>query len=263
MIINESTSEVIKDFVVNRNPEFAIKVIHHKSKADSEKADERAEKVYLHKLREELKTVNLIKFQNLNRFFFNDESTYEFCARDKKQFKPGSGQFDIIYDVEEKINQTVKAKFNYLEKHPLRKFLTCQHVLGCAINEQDPQVLIVELDDINKDLCLDEIKARTHVDPDKTKKKIYAYCIDPTQPNAEIEKVRQTARNRAVEIKYMDEKDYVVELKKLYVDTVRKELFFQVVLDEMHTVTIVKVDFTFASEPIIMIGYKQAVTKKV
>jgi len=37
-----------------------------------------------------------------------------FCARDKKMFKPGSGEFDIILDVEEKINQTVKAKFNYL-----------------------------------------------------------------------------------------------------------------------------------------------------
>jgi hypothetical protein len=48
--------------------------------------------------------VNLIKFQNLNRYFFNDPETYIFCARDKKFFKPGSGQFDIIYDVEEKIN---------------------------------------------------------------------------------------------------------------------------------------------------------------
>ena len=83
-MINESTSEMVKDFVVNRNPEFAIKVIHHQNKIKAQEADVRAEKVYLHKLREELKTVNLIKFQNLNRFFFNDESTYEFCTRDKK-----------------------------------------------------------------------------------------------------------------------------------------------------------------------------------
>ena len=55
-------------------------------------------------------------------------------------------------------------------------------MLGCAINEQEKEVLIVELDDINKDLCHDEIRARTHVDPKDTKKKIFAYCIDPTKP---------------------------------------------------------------------------------
>lgn len=186
-----------------------------------------------------------------------------FCARDKKQFKPGSGQFDIIYDVEEKVNQTVKAKFNYLEKHPLRKFATCQHVLGCAINEQEREVIIVELDDINKDLCHDEIVARTHVDPNDTKKKIFAYCIDPNKSQNEIEEIRQTARQRAVEIKYLNETDEVIELKKLYVDNVRKEMFFQVILFEMAYVVIVKVDYSFASDPTIKIGYKQVITKRV
>lgn len=263
IMINESTSEVVKDFVVNRNPEFAIQVVHHSIENDGVIADVRAKEVYLHRLREELKTVNLIKFQNLNRFFYNDPSTYMFCARDRKQFKPGSGQFDIIYDVDEKINQTVKAKFNYLEKQPLRKFLTCQHVLGCAVNDQASEVLIVELDDINKDLCLDEIKARTHVDPEQEKKKLFAYVIDPAWSQEEVEKIRDKARKRAVDIKYLVAKDFVVELKKLYVDSIRKEMFFQVVCDEMHTVTIAKVDFTFSAEPNIVIGYKQAVTKKV
>lgn len=103
-MINESTNEVIKDFVVNRNPEFAIQVIQRKSPEEEKEADQRAKEKYLFRLREELKTVNLIKFQNLNRFFYNDPECYMFCARDKKQFKPGSGQFDIIFDVEEKVN---------------------------------------------------------------------------------------------------------------------------------------------------------------
>jgi hypothetical protein len=81
-------------------------------------------KKYLSNLREVLKTVNQIKFENLNRFFYNDPDCLVFCARDRKTFKPGSGEFDIILDVEEKINQTVKAKFHYLEKLPLRKFKT-------------------------------------------------------------------------------------------------------------------------------------------
>ncbi len=149
-----------------------------------------------------------------------------FCARDKKHFKPGSGQFDIIYDVDEKVNQTVKAKFNYLEKQPLRKFATCQHSLGCAINQEGKEILIIELDDINKDLCHDEIKSRTHVDPRDSKKKLFAYCVDPDKPYSDIESIREKAKSRAVEIKHMDETDEVIELKKLYVDNVRKEMFF-------------------------------------
>jgi len=62
VFINESTSEVIKDFVVNRNPEFAVSVIHHKTPDEEAAANQRAETFYLKKLREELKTVNLIKF---------------------------------------------------------------------------------------------------------------------------------------------------------------------------------------------------------
>lgn len=61
----------------------------------------------------------------------------------------------------------------------------------------------------------------------------------------------------------MNETDEVIELKKLYVDNVRKEMFFQVVLFEMAYVTIVKVDYSFATEPTITIGSKQVVTKRV
>jgi hypothetical protein len=139
VFITESRDEDVKDFVVNRNPEFAIQVVHPQDQqtgAKDEKQCMERTKKYLKNLREHLKTVNQIKFENLN-FFYNDPECLVFCARDRKMFKPGSGQFDIILDVEEKINQTVKAKFHYLEKLPLRKFKTQKMCLGCPINEQE------------------------------------------------------------------------------------------------------------------------------
>lgn len=66
-----------------------------------------------------------------------------------------------------------------------------------------------------------------------------------------------------MEIKYLNETDEVIELKKLYVDNVRKEMFFQIILFEMAYVVIVKVDYSFASDPTIKIGYKQVITKRV
>ena len=131
VFITESKDEDIKDFVVNRNPEFAVQVIC----ADSKNPNTAEVDKYLNKLREKLKTVNHVKFENLNRFFFSEPGTIKFCARDDKMFKPGSGQFDYIYDVKEKNDQTVKSKFSYLEKLPLRKFNTFKHVLGCPIND--------------------------------------------------------------------------------------------------------------------------------
>jgi hypothetical protein len=61
----------------------------------------------------------------------------------------------------------------------------------------------------------------------------------------------------------MDEKDEVIRLQKLYVDHVRKEMFFQVVLREQHSITIVKVDFSYASEPEIKIAQKQIVREAI
>jgi len=119
IFINESRDEDIKDFVVNRNPEFALTIVH--KRPDEEAEANKKVKNYLKNLTDRFNAVNQIKFENFNHFFKNKPDTIRFCARDKK-FKPGSGQFDFIFDLEEKTNQTMKAKFNYLEKLPLRKF---------------------------------------------------------------------------------------------------------------------------------------------
>ena len=85
--------------------------------------------------KDDFKTLNTIRFENLNRFFKSDRNVLQFCARDKL-FKPGTGHFDLIYDLEEKKDQTMKARFNYLEKLPQRKFELSKHSFGCpAWNE--------------------------------------------------------------------------------------------------------------------------------
>lgn len=190
-------------------------------------------------------------------------------------FKPGSGQFDIILDVKEKTDQTVKAKFHYLEKLPLRKFKTQKMCLGCAINEQEKQVLVVELKDVNNRLCHEEIVARTHLKSKRKsngemvgadelkKKKLFAYVIDPNAKDEEIKKIRNDAKKKAEVIPDMDETDEVIRLQKLYVDQVRKEMFFQVVLREQHSITLVKVDFSYPKEPEIKIAQKQIVREAV
>jgi hypothetical protein len=194
IFITESKDEDIKDFVVNRNPEFALQVMVNKDKIEKTKD-------YLDKLREKLKTVNLIKFENLNRFFTTDEEVVRFCARDGKMFKPGSGQFDIIYDVTEKNNQTMKSKFNYLEKLPLRKFKTYKHVLGCSINEQENCALIVELKDANNDLCQEEIEERGEIVVEKgqdakiRKKFVFAYLVDPNASGDRLDYARKQAED--------------------------------------------------------------------
>lgn len=56
----------------------------------------------------------------------------KFCAREKK-FKPGTGHFDFIYDLEEKKDQTMMARFNYLEKLPLRKIEVSKYSMGISV----------------------------------------------------------------------------------------------------------------------------------
>lgn len=132
VFINESRDEDVKDFVVNRNPEFALTIVH-KSEQEEVEANEKVSK-YLDEMTDRFNAVNQIKFENFNHFFKNDPDIIRFCARDKK-FKPGSGQFDMIFDLEEKTDQTMKVKFNYLEKQPLRKYSTAKNCIGCAVEE--------------------------------------------------------------------------------------------------------------------------------
>jgi hypothetical protein len=179
-------------------------------------------------------------------------------------FKPGSGQFDIIYDVDEKNNQTMKSRFHYLEKLPLRKFKTNKHVLGCSITEQENCAIIVELEDINNNLCREEIEARTEpVVGEYRNKYVFAYLIDPNQTLERHELSREDARKRKIRIPDMDERDEVVRIEKLFVDLGRREMFFQVVLREQHSVTIVKVDFKYPFVPQILIGQQQIVREAI
>ena len=72
-----------------------------------------------------------------------------FCAYNR-QFKPGSGQFDIIYDLTEKNNQTIKPRFDYLENLPVRVMKTSQYSLGFKFDsgnkkEYEECVTIIEL----------------------------------------------------------------------------------------------------------------------
>ena len=144
-------------------------------------------KDYLDRTKKEFKTLNTIRFENLNRFFKSDRNVLQFCARDKL-FKPGSGHFDFIYDLEEKKDQTMKARFDYLEKLPQRKFELSKHSFGCpawtTLTEQSKReeikyVLIVELIDVNDKLDHDEIIDRHDVPKDKKEKKIIAYILNP------------------------------------------------------------------------------------
>lgn len=64
-------------------------------------------------------------------------------------FKPGSGQFDFIFDLEEKADQTLHSRFNFLENLPLRKFKTCKNSIGCEIEKGNEDLLVIELKDVN------------------------------------------------------------------------------------------------------------------
>ena len=106
-------------------------------------------RTYLADARETVKHSNNIRFENLHRFFQNLPRVVTFCAYNR-QFKPGSGQFDIIYDLTEKTNQTIKPKFDYLENLPVRVKKTSQFSLGFKFdsgNKKEYQecVTIIEL----------------------------------------------------------------------------------------------------------------------
>jgi len=104
-----------------------------------------------------------------------------FCTRQHK-FKHGTGQFNYIFDLKENRDRTVKFKFDYLEKHPLRKHKVSKFSLGLPLrnpyapspsnakpnedfydsfDKENNAVLVMELHDYNDDFTHQEIKART------------------------------------------------------------------------------------------------------
>ena len=129
-------------------------------------------RTYLSDARETVKHSNNIRFENLHRFFPNLPRVVTFCAYNRV-FKPGSGQFDIIYDLTDKTNQTIKPKFEYLENLPVRVMKTSQFSLGFKFdsgnkNEYEECVTIIELKKTKRQICpapsektkkLNEVKA--------------------------------------------------------------------------------------------------------
>ena len=220
--------------------------------------------------RDDLKTLNTIRFENLNHFFKNDFRALQFLARDK-MFKPGSGHFDFIFDLpqNQKKDQTMKAKFNYLEKLPQRKFELGKHSIGCPtwiieqknentglqdknqnvaktmIEKETRKVVIVELVDINDKLCHDEIESRFELKDEKDKeKKIFSYIIDPDQSVEEQEKVRKEAKEKnAKVVPGLTERDEVVCIKTLLTDEKKKELLFTITLTTQSFMTFGKVSW--------------------
>jgi hypothetical protein len=141
VFLSESDQQDVKDFIVNRNPEFALNILHPNSwiRGDDtsktrEECDEVA-KIYVRAMREKLKSVNQVNFNNLNSFFHHQMGVITFMTRGRGKFKEGSGQFVYIHDLKENLDRTIKFKFDYLEKKPLRKLRVSKFSIGLAIKE--------------------------------------------------------------------------------------------------------------------------------
>lgn len=72
------------------------------------------------------------------------------------------------------------ARFNYLEKLPLRKMQTSKYSIGVPVDDRSEKVLIVEVVDENDSLNSDQIRERKHLSKTTDKNKyIRAYYLDP------------------------------------------------------------------------------------
>jgi hypothetical protein len=71
----------------------------------------------------------------------------------------------------------MKARFNYLEKLPLRKFETAKNCIGCVIEEGSESVLIAELQDVNDSFTHDEILKRVSIDQAQRSKNLLVYLL--------------------------------------------------------------------------------------
>jgi len=67
VFLNESKDESIRDFVINRNPEFALKIVRPDNSTDKDQ-DNKVE-AYLKRESQIFKTLNTVRFENLNRYF--------------------------------------------------------------------------------------------------------------------------------------------------------------------------------------------------
>lgn len=147
----------MSDFVVGRNPELALKVkdLTKEQKAAGTINIKQLVDDYLVPVKKIVHSQAQIKFENIHRVFHNEPENISFITQQSKgKFKPGTGQFVYIYDIQEpkaneQTHQTIKSKISYLEERPVRYFKTAKHAIGCPVNLKDDRVVIVELKDIS------------------------------------------------------------------------------------------------------------------
>jgi len=72
------------------------------------------------------------------------------------------------------------ARFNYLEKLPLRKIEVSKYSMGISVKNREEKIMIVEVVDANGKLNREEIEKRSFLKSDEDKKKyIKAYYVIP------------------------------------------------------------------------------------
>jgi len=196
-----------------------------------------------------------VPFNNLNSFFHNVLGVVNFTTR-RKKFKLGTGQFDYILDLPINEDRTLKYRFDYLEKKPLRKLEVAKFSLGFPINnpalnikqnelfskEEKEQyekqfkdeyatVLLMELIDVNDSYNHKEIKKRTKLLAGESGDKyLYAYTFKPSYTEDQMANVKERGKKYKVKIEGLNERDEVVQIKTLHHDLKKKEVVFQIVL---------------------------------
>lgn len=72
------------------------------------------------------------------------------------------------------------ARFNYLEKLPLRKIEVSKYSMGISVKNREEKIMIVEVVDANGKLNREEIEKRSFLKSDEDKNKyIKAYYVRP------------------------------------------------------------------------------------
>lgn len=136
----------------------------------------------------------------------------------------------------------MKAKFDYLEKKPVRMFNTAKNAFGCVVSEyggmDDQHVLIVELEDINDKRSHEEI--HKSVFDAKVFKKIKAKVV----LNGETSKQKDFKEcSSECIIETLSQKDVVIKLQQLFVDKIAQEVYFAIICEEQDYLHIGKIKY--------------------
>ena len=126
----------------------------------------------------------------------------------------------MIYDLEEKTNQTIKPKLDYLETLPVRHFKTSQYAIGCVVDMvhegyEDEMIMIVELEEPYKGM---------ETDLEYEEKHLKAYFVCRGEKIVGSEMVKKITFNK------MDE---IIKLQKLYVRNLEgnEEIYFTIICE--------------------------------